>query len=58
MDGGSLMNFISKLLSDGETISITSNGNTVHICTFCPHNGTGADILIEYEEIKTNGTVK
>lgn len=51
MDGGALMNFISKLLSDKETISITSNGNTVYIDTFCPHNGTGADMLIKYEEI-------
>lgn len=57
MDGGSLMNFVSKLLSDKETISIVSNENTVHISTFCPHNGTGADMLIKYEEIE-NGTRK
>lgn len=58
MDGGSFMNFISKLLLDKETISIVSNENTVCISTFCPHNGTGSDIIIKYEERKTNGTVK
>ena len=52
MDGGTLMNFIAKLLFDKETISVTSKENTIYIDTFCPHNGTGADILINYEEIK------
>lgn len=52
MDGGTFMNFVAELMLDKETISITSNGNTVYIETFCPHDGTGADMLIKYEEIK------
>ena len=58
MDGSTFMNFVAKLLLDKETISIVSDKKTVYISTFCPHNGTGADILIEYEERKINDTVK
>ena len=52
MDGGIFMNFVAELMLDGETISVISKENTIFIETFCPHNGTGADIVIKYEEIK------
>ena len=52
MDGGTFMNFVAELMLNGETISVISKENTIFIETFCPHNGTGADIVIKYEEIK------
>ena len=52
MDGGTFMNFVAELMLNGETIPVISKENTIFIETFCPHNGTGSDIVIKYEEIK------
>ena len=50
--GGELMEMIAKELNDEEVITFFSNDNMILIEKFNPHDGTGSDIKILYEEIK------
>lgn len=52
VDGSTLLHFISREISDVETIDVTSEDNSVQITQFNPCNGTGSDIYIKWEEIK------
>ena len=52
MEGGEFMELIGKFLLDEETISIEEEDSKLAITTFDPWNGTGANIVVEYQELK------
>lgn len=54
MEGGELMNLISKLMIDTNTIGISNYEDGVVITTFDPMDGTGSDIIVRYEALPDN----
>lgn len=52
MNGSTLIAIVAKMMIDDKVIDITSSDKFIHISHFNPMNGTGAEIDIEYEEIK------
>ena len=55
VEGGELANIIAKLLLDTEFITVEEEHskelNTLYITLFNPCDGTGSEVLIEYEEL-------
>lgn len=51
MDGYDLLQLVTNLLQDHETIDISSTKSTITITQFNVHNGTDNNIVIKYSPV-------